>query len=107
MNTSSTPFDLSLAHKALFSVSDAAGVQILCRSGSIWITLDNDSRDIVLDAGERFVATEHRRAIIYAMEQSSITLSAEEALQQPSVGAKAGPLARPQVTFALHSAIGG
>lgn len=107
MNTSSTPFDLSLAHKALFSVSDAAGVQILCRSGSVWITLDNDSRDIVLDAGQSFLSTEHRRAIIYAMEQSSIRLLAEAALPQPRVSAKVVPVARPQVTFALDSAIGG
>lgn len=107
MNNSSTPFELILAHKALFSVSDAAGVQILCRSGSIWITLDNDTRDIVLDAGESFLSTEHRRAIIYAMEASSVTLLAEKALQEPRVAAKLAPTKRPQVTFALHSAIGG
>ena len=107
MNTSSTPFDLTLAHKAMFSVSDAAGVQILCRSGSLWITLDNDTRDIVLDAGDSFLSTEHRQAIIYAMETSSLTLSAERALQEPRQKSRPADAPRPQVTFALNAAVGG
>jgi hypothetical protein len=106
VNTSSAPFELTLAHKALFSVSDVAGVQILCRSGSLWITLDHDIRDIVLEAGESFLSTEHRKAIIYAMEQSSLTLSAQKTLQGPRAGAKPA-VAPPQVSFALHAAIGG
>lgn len=108
MSTQPTPFDLTLVHKAMFSVSDAAGVNIICRSGSVWITLDNDTRDIVLDAGESFLSTEHRRAIIYALESSSLTLSAEQALQRPRKARDdVRATARPQVTFALHGAIGG
>ena len=42
MTTSSNQFDLSLAHQAMFSVSDASGVQIVCREGSLWVTLDDD-----------------------------------------------------------------
>ncbi len=61
MNTTPSPFDLTLAHKAMFSVSDASGVQIACRTGSLWITLDDDPRDVVLDAGDSFLTTEHRR----------------------------------------------
>ena len=75
MNTSSNQFDLSLAHQAVFRVTDAAGVQIDCHSGSLWVTLDGDPRDIMLDAGDRFVATEHRRALIYALAPSSLSLS--------------------------------
>ena len=45
MNTATHHLDLSLEPKALFNVSDAAGVQILCRSGSLWVTLDGDPRD--------------------------------------------------------------
>lgn len=106
MSNQATPFDLTLAHKALFTVSDAAGVNIICKSGSVWITLDNDTRDIVLSTGESFISTEHRRAIIYALESSSLTLSAEPALQRPRARSNAETV-RPQVTFALHAAIGG
>jgi hypothetical protein len=75
MNTTSNRFDLSLAHQATFQVTDAAGVQIACHRGSLWVTLDGDPRDIVLDEGQRFVATEHRRALIYALAPSSLSLS--------------------------------
>jgi hypothetical protein len=51
MNTATHHLDLSLEPKALFNVSNASGVQILCRSGSLWVTLDGDLNDIVLDAG--------------------------------------------------------
>ena len=81
MNTvASTPannqLDLALAHQAMFTVPDASGVQIVCREGSLWITLDNDPRDIVLMPGESFITTEHRRALIYAMHSSALTLAA-------------------------------
>jgi hypothetical protein len=89
MNTVATPvplpaasrgntnqLDLSLAHQGLFTVPDASGVQVICREGSLWITLDNDPRDIVLAPGESFITTEHRRALIYAMGASALTLAA-------------------------------
>lgn len=75
MNTIPNQFDLSLAHKAMFKVTDAAGVQITCREGSLWVTLDGDSRDIVIDAGESFIATEHRRALIYALAPSDLSVA--------------------------------
>lgn len=75
MNTIPNQFDLSLAHQAMFEVTDAAGVQISCRQGSLWLTLDGDTRDIVIDAGESFVATEHRRALIYALAPSDLSVA--------------------------------
>ena len=75
MTTATDHFDLSLDHQALFNVADAAGVQILCREGSLWVTLDGDPRDIVLDAGDSFTATEHRHALIYALTPASLSLA--------------------------------
>jgi hypothetical protein len=83
-NTSSLQapaFDLSLAHQGLFSVADAADLQLTCREGSLWITLDHDARDIVLSAGESFLTPEHRRALVYALGPS--TLSVSMAVAQP------------------------
>jgi hypothetical protein len=77
MNTAPRHLDLRLQPRSIFSVPDAAGVQIACRDGSVWITLDNDPRDIVLEAGQSFVGTDHRRAMIYALDASSIVLSDE------------------------------
>lgn len=65
---------LELAHRDLHSVPDAAGVQIRCQSGSIWVTLDHDTRDIVLAPGESFATPEHRRAILFALEPARVSL---------------------------------
>ena|SRR5688500_3398023 len=74
MKTDSLPNDLQLAHHTIYSLPDAAGIQIGCTEGTVWLTLDGDSRDIILEAGEVFAATEHRRALIYALQPSRISL---------------------------------
>ena len=75
-NPAHQAFNLNLAHHAAFSVPDAANVRIACVEGTVWITLDNDPRDIVLEACGVFITPEHRRAIIYAMKPSQITVGA-------------------------------
>lgn len=74
--TSASNFSLNLHRQAMFSVPDAANVRIGCAEGSVWITLDNDQRDLVLDACDVFTTTEHRRALVYALKPSRITVSA-------------------------------
>ena len=75
MNIATQRLDLRLPRRSIFSVPDAAGIEIACQDGSIWITLDNDPRDIVLEAGQSFTDTGHRRAMIYALETASVGLS--------------------------------
>ncbi|MES2948411.1 MAG: DUF2917 domain-containing protein [Pseudomonadota bacterium] len=75
MNTHSNHFDLNLERSAMFNVPDAAGMDIVCRDGTVWITLDNDQRDYVLEAGDVFRNTEHKRALIYALQASSIAIT--------------------------------
>jgi len=67
-------FELSLEHQAMFSVADAAAVQIECREGSVWITLDGDPRDVVLERGGLFSTAEHRRALIYALQGARVSV---------------------------------
>ena len=104
MNTAAHHLDLSLEPKTLFNVSDAAGVQILCRSGSLWVTLDGDPRDIVLDAVDHFTATEHRRALIYALGPASLSLSMASAARPARRTWRARPAAAPRVSFPLQPA---
>lgn len=76
MNTGSALYQVSLQHKALFDIADAAGVRVRCDEGALWITLDNDPRDIVLRAGEVFATDDHRHALVYALKPSTLTLHA-------------------------------
>ncbi len=59
---------LDLPRRAMLKLPDAAAVQIECRSGSLWITLDGDPRDFVVEAGERFSTGAHTQAIVYALQ---------------------------------------
>lgn len=83
MNTVPSRFHLSLAKRTIFTLPDAAGVGIECRSGCVWITLDHDPRDIVLAPGERFEGDQHRRVLVSALEPSCITVSGSQPAALP------------------------
>lgn len=74
-------FQVNLSKRSILTLPDAAGVGIECRSGSVWLTLDDDPRDIVLSAGERFTGGEHRRALVSALEPSCIAVSRSEPVE--------------------------
>ena len=78
MHTPSHSFHLTLAKRGIFTLPDGEGVGIECRSGSVWITLDHDRRDIVLSPGERFVGDRHRRMLVSALEPAFITVSGSQ-----------------------------
>jgi Protein of unknown function (DUF2917) len=85
MNPANTPMTVEMAHRALLVVPDAAGLALVCRSGSLWVTLDHDARDVILNPGERFATAGHHRAIVYALEASTLRLEAPvPATQQPA-----------------------
>ncbi|MBS0453365.1 MAG: DUF2917 domain-containing protein [Proteobacteria bacterium] len=68
-------FRIELPRHAIFTVADIAGVGIECQSGCVWLTLDDDPRDLVLEPGERFVGDIHRRVLVSAISESSIAVS--------------------------------
>lgn len=69
-------FSLNLHKQAMFTVPDASKVRIGVADGSVWITLDDDTKDYVLDACGVFTTTEQRRAVVYALQPSRITVAA-------------------------------
>lgn len=66
---------ITLPARQLFAVPPAGPVRILCTAGCLWLTLDGDLRDVVLNPGDGFEAGE-RRVLIYAFERSAFTLLA-------------------------------
>jgi hypothetical protein len=68
---------ISLPARQLFEIPDARAVRILCTSGCLWLTVDGDPRDVVLEPGESFETAAPRRALLYAMEPSAFSLAAE------------------------------
>ena len=48
---------------------------VACASGSLWLTLDHDPRDIVLEAGQRIALDGRRRALAYALEAAVVEVA--------------------------------
>ncbi|WP_440533245.1 DUF2917 domain-containing protein [Variovorax sp. YR566] len=82
-SSSTSRFHVNLPKRSVFTVPDGAGVGIECRSGSVWVTLDRDTRDIVLEPGDRFESTDHRRVLVSALEPSCITVSDAQPAAMP------------------------
>lgn len=79
------PHALYLKRGALLSIPDLAGLKLACREGTLWLTLDHDLRDIVLEEGQSFTGTQHRRALVYALKPACLTVRPvrQEAPAQP------------------------
>ena len=84
------PTELQLGARALYTVDDASQVRLNCLEGALWITLDYDPRDLVIEAGGKFSTGQHRRALIYALQPSRLYVEPTA----PSVEPAASDLAR-------------
>lgn len=66
---------VSLPARQLFLIPDPSSARILCTGGCVWLTLDDDPRDVILQAGDSFETEEPRRALLYALEPSVFVLA--------------------------------
>ena len=55
---------LAIAARRGLRLSDARGARLRAVQGTLWITIDNDLRDIVLDPGESFVVDSSQPLVV-------------------------------------------
>lgn len=65
-----------LAKSEIVEVMQPRSVAIECLDGSVWVTLDCDLRDVVLEAGQVFVVNPNHRALVQALDASRVRLIA-------------------------------
>jgi len=65
---------IPLAACGLARLRDAQATRIVCETGTVWITIDNDSRDIVLSPGQSFVVDRRAGVLMYALEEASLRI---------------------------------
>jgi hypothetical protein len=97
-------FNMNVQRREVFSIADASNVNIACVEGSIWITLDNDLRDILLDSGGVFTTLDHRRAVVYALAPSRVCISAAASSQPHSVKSERDIPLKLQMQMQMQSA---
>ena len=78
------PALIILAPRQLHSIPDASGVTITCRAGAVWITVDGDANDYVLEAGESFTPKGRERVLVYALGpvRARIDLDSDQSRKQ-------------------------
>jgi hypothetical protein len=64
---------LELGRGKVIWVSDRCGLELLCHSGSLWVT-EGRPQDMVLHSGESLRVDGHRRALVQAMADSRLTV---------------------------------
>lgn len=73
------PFEstfLTLAARQVHAIDDPSAVRIVVREGTLWITLDNDWRDFIVEAGQTFETPRQARALLYALGPARVDLVA-------------------------------
>ncbi|HMM86342.1 DUF2917 domain-containing protein [Azohydromonas sp.] len=64
-----------MARHSLLRLPRPQGRAVVCLSGSLWITVDDDPRDVILAPGDRHVfAPDDGDAIVSALQDSSLLL---------------------------------
>lgn len=86
-------FDRSLRHlerNALLPVDQGRDRTVVVFRGLVWITQDDDARDVVLSEGESFTLDRPGRALLQALRDSRVLIVARDERQaEQSVAARA------------------
>jgi len=65
---------LRLADRQPLELTDSHGARLRGVGGAAWITVDNDSRDWVLEPGDEFVVASSERVLVTALGAGGATL---------------------------------
>jgi Protein of unknown function (DUF2917) len=81
-----------LNHREIMRIPHAAGAHVYCRRGSVWITQDGETQDLVLSPGDHVQLTQPGDALIFALEPASVLVERQaERLQSFPVNAARDP----------------
>ena len=78
---------LTLREKQLLHVHDAIGWTIKALTGTLWITQESDSRDIVLYDGDSFILDREGTALVTSLGEANVFLK-NERIKQPKTNIK-------------------
>ncbi|GAA5183581.1 hypothetical protein GCM10025771_35510 [Niveibacterium umoris] len=74
MKVNLTQSQLNLDQGDVLALTDAAGLELRCTRGRIWLTTPDQAGDHILDTGVSFQVTGRGKLVIEATEASRLTL---------------------------------
>ena len=66
---------LALAAGQVLSLDDVAGLRILARSGTVWVTEEGNPSDHIIGPGDTLVVAHPGRTVVQAIDSAWITLA--------------------------------
>jgi hypothetical protein len=80
---------IQLERSQVMSCREARPLEVRCFSGVIWLTLEGDSRDVFLKAGDQTTIPAGQHAVLGAMESAAFALGGGRPVTDgaPSTGA--------------------
>ena len=81
---------MTLGQGNLLRITDGRGLLLQVTRGELWITEENEHRDIVLRGGESFRLERDGVALIYALTPCELTMSAPRSRERPEPAARFG-----------------
>ena len=74
MNINSNRVRVQLDRSQMLKVNDGKHCRALCHSGRIWITFEDDTRDVILETNTSFIIDRAGSTLITALQPAEITL---------------------------------
>ncbi len=68
---------ITLHHAETHRIEAGKGLRVQCLTGTLWLTQEDDPRDIVLEAGEEAFIDRDGTSIVSALSDASFVLSRE------------------------------
>jgi hypothetical protein len=65
----------TIARHASLRLGAAPGTRIDCLDGCVWVTIDGDRRDVIVEAGGSLVVDRRGRVLVHALEHARVRLS--------------------------------
>ena len=72
MNMNLTNANIRLEPRREISLHDAAGVELTCLTGQVWLTMEGDTRDITLSTGDQHTIERNGLTLVNAIEPSLV-----------------------------------
>lgn len=82
MNIKLKRVNLRLEKNQVLPIREAHRVKVICQKGTLWITQDDDRRDIILERGQSFTMNRKSPALVSAMVPSLLVLEEPTAASQ-------------------------
>lgn len=72
--TGMRPSIQDIAKDKILEIKQALGITVECLEGSVWVTLDGSTRDVILEAGQSFCVDRKQRTLIQALATARVRL---------------------------------